>query len=174
MSVKSDNTVNNQASPNLWQKIGRHSLLLIKKCRMPMAIIVIMIAILFSVFRALTPWATQYKGEVERQLSSLIGQPVIITSMETSWYWFEPVLKLNQVTISDHQDQVLKLSKLLVGINLFSSLWHWHIQPGVLYVDDVHLTLRQLNDRWQIDGLRPDRQVMTLEPDDYLPTLSWL
>ena len=141
---------------------------------MPFAIMVIIMAILFSLFRALTPWATQYKGEVEQHLSALVGQPVIISSMETSWYWFEPVLRLNQVTVSDSNDHALKLTKLLVGINLFSSLLHWHLQPGILYVDDVHLILRQVNDRWQIDGLRQDKEVTTLESDAYLPVLSWI
>ena len=146
---------------------------LLKKCWMPLAILMITMAILFSLFRALTPWAKQYKGEVERHLSTLIGQPVVINSMETSWYWLEPVLRLNEVTVSDANDHVLKFNKLLVGINLLSSLWHWHIQPGILYVDDVHLTLRQVNDRWQVDGLRHDKQV-TLEPALYMPVLGWI
>ncbi len=107
-------------------------------------------------------------------MSSLLGQPVVISSMETSWYWFEPVLKLNQVTVSDRQNQVLTLSKLMVGINLFSSLWHWHLEPGILYIDDVHLTLRQVNRHWEIDGLRHDETLPALTSDTYLPVLSWI
>lgn len=145
-----------------------------KKCWMPLAILVITMAILFSLFRALTPWAKQYKGKVEQHLSVLLGQPVTIHDMETSWYWFEPVLKMDQVTVSDKQDHVLKLNKLLVGINLFSSLWHWQIQPGVLYVEDVHLTLRQVNNHWDVDGLSLDKKSMTLESDSYLQILSWV
>ena len=149
--------------------------LLIKKCWMPLAILIITMALLFSVFRALTPWAKQYKGDVERHLSTLIGQPVLISSMETSWYWFEPVLRLNHVTVSDSQDHILRFSKLLVGINLLSSLWHWHIQPGILYVDDVHLTVHQNDDHWDIDGLLNNtKPSITLEPESYLPVLSWL
>ena len=146
----------------------------IKKCWMPFAIFLITMAILFSLFRALTPWAKQYKGEVEQHLSSLLGQPVIISSMETSWYWFEPVLKLNQVAVSDSQDHVLKLSKLLVGIDLLSSLWHWHIQPGILYIDDVHLTMRQVGKHWEIDGLQHAHQVTTLDSNAYIPILGWI
>ncbi len=147
---------------------------LMRKCWIPFAIFMITIAIVFSLFRALTPWAKQYKGEVEQHLSTLLGQPVVISSMETSWYWFEPVLKLNQVTVSDRKDQVLTLNKLMVGINLFSSLWNWHIQPGILYVDDVHLTLHQIDDSWEIDGLRHDEPIPKLDADAYLPVLGWL
>ena len=175
---KNNDIVNVQVVKRSYSAMGslliKQCTRLMNKCWMPLALLLITMAILFSLFRALTPWAKQYKGEVEKHLSLLIGQPVIINSMETSWYWFEPVLRLNQVTVLDHEDHALKLAKLLVGINLISSLWHWHIQPGILYVDDVHLILRQVNDRWQIDGLRDDRQITTLETDSYLPVLNWV
>ncbi len=147
---------------------------LIKKCWMPFAILLITTAILFSLFRALTPWAKQYKGEVEQHLSTLLGQPVVISSMETSWYWFEPVLRLNQVTVSDRQDQVLTLSKLMIGIDLLNSVLHWRIEPGILYVDDVHLTLRQRHNHWEVDGLRHGEQMPKLTSESYLPILNWL
>lgn len=144
-----------------------------KKGAVPLAILMIVIAILFSLFRALTPWAKQYKGEVERQLSALVGQKVSISSMETSWYWFEPVLRLNEIAVADGQDSVLKLNKLLVGINLFSSLWHWHIQPGILYIDDVHLGMWQKGGGWQIDGLNLNKLWVAPSSDSYLPILAW-
>lgn len=174
---KRDGKINQQAvhpPKAVYQLFRRGCALVIKKCWMPFAIFLICTAILFSVFRALTPWAKQYKGDVEKHLSILIGQPVVINSMETSWYWFHPVLKLNQVVVSDNQNRVLKLNKLLVGIDLFSSIWHWHIQPGILFVEDVHLTIRQTQDHWDIDGLRGNNQPVTLNPDAYLPVMSWL
>ena len=109
----------------------------LKKFWISLAIVIILIAIIFSIFRALTPWASQYKGDVERHLSTLLGQPVTIETMETSWYWLNPVLKMNQVTVVDPSDHTLKIARLMVGINLFSSLWHWQLQPGILYVDEL-------------------------------------
>ena len=156
------------------RRLSRYGRVLLRKCGMPLAVCLIIIAVIISLFRALTPWATQYKGEVESHLSALLGQPVDIGSMETGWYWFEPVLKLNQVTVSDSRSRVVTLNKLLVGIDLLGSLWHWQIQPGMLYVDDVHLTLRQVKDTWQLDGLRPGQKNTTLSADAYVPALHWL
>lgn len=140
---------------------------------MPLAILIIILAILFSSFRALTPWAKQYKGEVEHHLSNLLGQPVTISTMETSWYWFEPVLKLNNVTIRDAQDQSIQLNKLLVGINLLSSLWHWQLKPGILYLEDVNLDIRQEKGRWQVDGLSGTEH-LPLDANSYVPLLTWV
>lgn len=147
---------------------------LLKKSLMPLAILLIVMAIFFSLFRALTPLAKQYKGQIEQHLSQLLGQPVSIQDMETSWYWFEPVLKLDEVVISSQKNQTLKLNKLLVGINLFSSLWHWQIKPGVLYIQDAHLTLRQIDKQWQVDGFSQTKQAVTLDENTYLPILTWL
>lgn len=138
-----------------------------------LAILIITAAVISSLFRALTPWAKQYKGEVEQHLSLLLGGPVTINTMETGWYWFEPVIKLNQVSISDGDQKVVKLSKLLMGINLFSSFWHWQIQPGVLFIEDLHLRLHQTDDQWQIDGL-DDKQNMTWDLASYQPILVWV
>ena len=146
----------------------------LKKCAVPFAILIITMAIVFSLFRALTPWAKQYKGRVEQHLSQLLGHPVTINDMETSWYWFEPVLKMDDVTLSGTNDHILKLNKLLVGIDLLSSLWHWQIQPGVLYVDNIHLSLHQRDNHWEIDGLGHSKQMMSTNSESYLPILTWV
>ncbi|MGQ3892289.1 YhdP family protein [Legionella sp. CNM-4043-24] len=119
-----------------------------------LAAVVICLAIISSLFRALTPWARQYKSEVEQHLSTLLGQSVNIRSMETSWYWFEPVIKLQDITVSSSNGNEIRLNRLLVGIDLFQSLWHWQIQPGILYVDGINLTLRHDNNQWHIDGIK--------------------
>jgi len=149
-------------------------LYLLKKCWIIGAILLISLAIFFTLFRAMTPWVKQYRVQIEQHLSTLLGQPVTIHDLQTSWYWFEPVLKMDQVTLSDQEDHVLKLNKLSVGINLWSSLWHWQIKPGVLSVEDVHLTVRQIDHHWEVDGLKPNKQVMHIGEDAYLPLLGWM
>lgn len=123
-----------------------------KKCWIILASLIIIVAILFSLFRAITPWAKQYKKNIEHHLSRLLSKQVTIKKMETGWYWFEPVIKLKQVVIVDNNKEILKLDKLLLGINLFSSLWHWQIQPGILFVDGMQLNLTQTSSGWQLDG----------------------
>lgn len=147
----------------------------LKKIWIALAILIILAAVFSSLFRSLTPWAKQYKGEVEQHMSTLLGQPVTIGAMETGWYWFEPVLKLKDVVINEKSGQSLQLAHLLVGINLFKSLWQWHIQPGVLAIDDIHLELREKDGFWRIDGISSgaiDAQALTPERTQKL--LVWL
>ncbi|MDP3269712.1 MAG: YhdP family protein [Legionella sp.] len=137
---------------------------ILKKIWIVLAITIIIAAVFSSIFRSLTPWATQYKPTVEDHLSQLIGQPVTVQSMKTGWYWFQPVLKLEHLTINPGQKKSVHLGKLLVGINLFKSLWHWRIQPGLLYIENTHLVFRKVNGHWQIDGITPDAR--PVESDD--------
>jgi len=144
------------------------------KCWVFLGIVIIVMAIIFCVFRAFTPWARQYKTTVESHLSTLLGQQVVIRSMETGWYWLHPVLQLNRVSLTDDATHTLKINKLLVGINLFSSLLHWKLQPGILYVDHTQLIFRQNNNHWKLEGLNLTSQDTDLGPDAYLPLFAWL
>lgn len=139
-----------------------------------MAGVVIALAILFSLFRALTPWAKQYKTEVENHLSTILGKPVTVKNMETSWYWFAPVLKLDDIDVLSHEHTVIRLKKLLVGIDLFRSLISWQIQPGMLYIEDLNLIAKQNGNSWQIDGLTQTGSNVDFDSKSYLPLLSWL
>lgn len=144
----------------------------VKKFWVFLAALIITLAILFSLFRALTPWAKQYKGQVEQQLTSVLGKSVEIENMQTSWYWFQPVLKLDNVDITTAQNKTVTLKKLLVGINLLKSLLSWQIQPGLLYIEDVKLTVRQKGQGFELDGF--DTQSVVMNKDAYLPLLNWL
>lgn len=159
----------------IFSKFKIVSIKILKKLRIPLVIMVVSFAIIFSLFRALTPWVAKYKSEFEKQASLKLGQPVKIQNLETSWYWFRPVLKLNDVKILDDRNKTLHLNKLLVGIDLWSSLWNWQIKPGILYISDVSLVVKEKDDRWEVDGLKHDKQTMQVGADNaYLPVLGWL
>ncbi len=144
----------------------------LKRCWIVLAVGIITAAVISSLFRALTPWAKQYKTEVEQHLSVLLGGQVTVSAMETGWYWFEPVIKLNQVSVANGEKEVARLNKLFVGINLLSSILHWQIQPGILFLDDLHLSLHQKNNQWRIDGY--DKQKMIFDTTSYQPVLAWV
>lgn len=138
----------------------------LKRCWLFLAILIISTALMSSAFRALTPFAKHYKRELENQLSILLGEPVFIKTMETDWYWFRPVVKLEDIQVQNG----LKLDKLLVGINLFSSLLHWQLRPGILVIDDLHLNLRQQGKDWQIEGYHSENKI--IDKETYQAALS--
>ena len=141
-----------------------------------LAVFLVILAVVFTFFRALTPWVKQYRSQIQQQLSVWVGQDVAIQDIGTSWYWFTPVLKLKQVVIGEGQEHALHFNQVMVGINLFSSLLRGHIQPGVLFVDNVHLKIHQQDDIWRIDGLNlpSDAQANLSSPSRIAPFVELL
>ncbi len=146
----------------------------IKRVQIPLVTLLVLFAVVFSLFRALTPWVGKYKNQVEQQVSAKIGQPVSIQSIETSWYWFRPVLKLNNVSVVDNNEHKLDFDKILIGINLWSSLWHRQLEPGVLYIGNVNLIVHQRADSWIIDGLNDTSQASGINASSSGLALAWL
>lgn len=156
-------------------KYKQQTIRFLKKIWITFVLLFVLFAIFFSIFRALTPWAKQYKVQIEQQLSGFLGQPVRIGDLQTSWYWFQPVLKMQDVRLSDGQHRQMMVNQLLVGVNLWRSLWSWQIKPGVLYVHETTITLNQVSDtRWDIEGLQPNQAVTSIDNKAYLPVIAWL
>ncbi len=145
-----------------------------KRLWVTFAVLVVFFAVALSIFRALTPWAAQHKDALEARLSSVLGTTVAIRDMKTSWYWFQPVLKLDGVVVSEQGSSVLEVKELLVGVDLMRSLWHWRLQPGVLFVEDARLHFREKNRHWHLDGLVTKSGVNVMPATEYTSLLDWL
>ncbi len=143
---------------NILSKIKTKGIAFLKKAQVPLVTLLVIFTVIFSLFRAMTPWVAEYKSQVEEQVSVKIGRQVKIESLETSWYWFKPVLKLNKVVILDADNHQLAFDKILIGINLWSSLWHRQLEPGILYISNVNLAIHQTKSGWIIDGLNDKKQ----------------
>ncbi|MCC5792684.1 MAG: TIGR02099 family protein [Legionellaceae bacterium] len=142
-----------------------------KRAWLLLAFTTIFFAAVFSLFRELTPWVSQYRHGIEQRLSALFGEEVHIGAMETGWYWFEPVIKLKAVQLRHGQQKLIDIGQLLVGIDLPLSLWHWQIQPGILSLENLNVRLQQTDNGWQIDGLsRQDSNFQLNQPE----TIEWL
>lgn len=140
-----------------------------------LAALIIFFAIIFTAFRAVTPWVAQYKPQIEQRLSTFLKSPVHIRSIKTGWYWFTPVIKLDDLKISESRDEAVEVDKLWIGVNLFQSLWHWQLKTSLLYVRDLHLTLSQARDQWVVHGLHDfGKKSQKLEPRFWQPAMAWL
>jgi uncharacterized protein (TIGR02099 family) len=114
-----------------------------KTCWYTIASFVILAAVLSSLVRALTPWVSQYKKQFEHVLTNMSGHEVHIEKVESGWYWFEPVIRLNNVSIDDTKKQLFKLNQITVGIDLFQSILNWKIQPGIMKIDGASIEINQ-------------------------------
>ena len=71
-----------------------------------LAVILISAAVIFSISRAVLPYATGYKNEIQQKISEVIGLPVEIESIDAAIHWFSPRLRLIGVSIFDEKNKV--------------------------------------------------------------------
>lgn len=146
-----------------------------KRLLLFIAFLIIIAALISSFVRALTPFASQYKRQVELQLSHVLGLPVHIARMETGWYWFYPVVELKEVKISKDAKPLIHLDKILVGLNILDSLLHWQIQPGLLYIEGLNLTVQQKGTSFEVEGLVPTHKTSFQFDAQFIePIFAWV
>ncbi|MDH5711061.1 MAG: DUF3971 domain-containing protein [Gammaproteobacteria bacterium] len=120
------------------------------------AIFLIVMAVAFSVLRAVLPHATGYVKEVEQALSEQTGLSVSITSMDADMYWLMPRLKLVDVVIydSDRQHELLHLDEAFFALAFVDSLLQWSPTVGDVSLVGANLYIeRYANNRWRIQGV---------------------
>lgn len=105
-------------------------------------ILLLAIIFFFTIAQLMTFWIGRYRPQIEQYASQQLGMRIKIDHLRAGWYYFEPVIHLSTLTIQDkNQHPFLKIDDAAIGIDLFSSLWHWSIRPGVLIVSHADIRL---------------------------------
>ncbi len=135
------------------------------------AVALISVAIVFSVLRAVLPYATGYKNEIQQEFSRQIGLPVEINTIDAAIHWFSPRLKLIDVSVFDKKNKVplFNFHEAFVELDVVSS-----ILRGELIVDDIgligtDLSIEKLSDNeWLVQGVKFTSEGSSELPDQFL------
>jgi uncharacterized protein (TIGR02099 family) len=105
--------------------------------------LLILLAVLLSAARLLTPHIADYHGRIEQRVGELIGQRVDIGAIRAAWHGFGPRLRLNDIDLIDSGTgrPLLHFAHGEVGINLLTSLLRggWYVDR--LTVSGVRLSV---------------------------------
>ena len=116
---------------------------LISTLWLSLAMLIIGVALLFSVARLLLPEVGKYHDEVAAWVGDVLGQPVKIGALAAGWHGLGPSVDLHDVTVLDAagQETVLQCASARIDINLWESLRRWQFEPGQLTVRGLHLVV---------------------------------
>jgi uncharacterized protein YhdP len=145
-----------------------------------LAVLLISAAVMFSVLRAVLPYATGYKNEIQQEISLQIGLPVEIESIDAAIHWFSPRLKLIGVSVYDEKNRVplFNFREAFVELDVVASIMH-----NDFIVDDIglvgaDLSIERLTENdWMIQGIKftsdgsselPEEFLYMLQNSDYL------
>ena len=88
------------------------------------AVMLIVLAVAFTVLRAMLPYATGYIAEIESGISAQIGLPVSIGSLDADMHWFTPRLKVLDLVIykEDGREKLISLTEANFSLAYIDSI----------------------------------------------------
>lgn len=121
------------------------------------AILIITLAVAFSVLRAVLPHATGYLAEVEQVLEKQLGLPVDITALDTDMRWLTPRLKLLGVKIynADGKTVLIEFSDAAFALSYLDSIRFMSPMIGDVSLSGADLLLeRDQQGHWFLQGIQ--------------------
>lgn len=105
----------------------------------------LMIVLLLSPIYFISSRFEHYRHDFEQFVSKLVKQPVKVGAIAVGSRGLEPVLKLQNVIISNDAKtrKILQAQELQIGIDLVGSLLQWQIKPGLLLIRGGEFTVYQ-------------------------------
>jgi len=137
-------------------------------------------AVIFSTLRAVLPYATGYKNEIQQEISKQLGLPVEIKSIDAAIHWFSPRLKLIDVSVYDDKDKVplFHFEEAFLGLDVVASVLRREVIIDDVGLIGADLSIEKLSEtEWMVQGIRftgdgsselPDQFIYMIQNSDYL------
>lgn len=136
-----------------------------------MAVILISASIIFSILRAVLPYATGYKNEIQLEISQQIGLPVEIDSIDAAIHWFSPRLKLIGVSVYDEKNKVplFNFREAFVELDVVASVLRRELIVADIGLVGADLSIEKLSENeWLIQGINFTSEGSSELPDEFL------
>ena len=145
-----------------------------------MAVVLISAAVIFSVLRAVLPYATGYKNEIQLEISQQLGLPVEIQSIDAAIHWFSPRLRLLDVSVFDEKNKVplINLREAFVELDVIASILRREIIVADVGLVGADISIEKLSkNEWLVQGIKftsegsadiPDQFIYMLQNSNYL------
>jgi len=134
------------------QRIAR---LTIRPVMTAFSVLVVTLSVYIMAGRVAMTFAGDWAEEVEALLTTTVGMPVRIGSLQGGWQGFGPSLTAGDVRLTGPGNEpVLSLSRVSLSLDMPASLLNWQWMAGRIQLRDLDVTVRErLDGRWQLDGL---------------------
>ncbi len=121
-----------------------------------MAAIIILVALLVSIARFLTPALNAHRADFEKIASEFLQMPVLIHDVKVAWRGYAPEISLSNVTILDPTTEKPKISiqHMDIDFSIWRSVWSRTVFIESMVVAGVDLDINQETaDQYQIGDL---------------------
>jgi len=109
------------------------------------AVIVILSAVIFSLFRVAIPYITDYGDSIEIEVTKHLGLPVEIGLVDAEIYWLTPGLKLLDVNVYDAKGErhFLHFDEIKLSLDWFQTIKNLKLELGSVSLVGLDLSVER-------------------------------
>jgi len=140
-----------------------------------LAVTLISAAVVFSILRAVLPYATGYKNEIQQEVSQQIGLPVEIESIDAAIHWFSPRLKLIGVSVYDEKNKVplFNFKEAFVALDVIASIMHGDFIVADIGLIGADISIEKLSEKeWLVQGIKFSSEGSSELPEEFVYMLQ--
>ncbi len=148
-----------------------------RRLLMAAAVLLVLIAALSAVSRALLPWVERYQPDFEAVVSEALDVPVRFGSLDLRWQGYQPQVIFRDVRI----DAGPRADALSLGLSWWRSLTEWRLVADKITLDAPRFTLIRDREGWSVADLSLEgragvtaQRVSWAEVEDQLARLGHL
>lgn len=128
------------------------------------AILIVIISIGLIIVRASTPLLATHHQDIQTWLEKRLNYPVQFGQLEVGWRGFEPIIRINDVTISNSNHQpLIHFDHFAVGFNLFHSIFSRQLKIGLVLIQGTTLKIKGGRDGTTVIYGNTDLPIATLK-----------
>lgn len=129
--------------------------------------LVITLAVVVQLGKALFPVLNDYRGDMEAQLSSQLGVNVSVADISADWTGLRPRVTFSGVAVHNlAQEPVFRVDEVSAEVSLLSTLRDWRLGFRKVVFNGLNAALAQNEQgRWWVDGLERGPPRMSEEND---------
>ncbi|MFI9652372.1 YhdP family protein [Guyparkeria halopsychrophila] len=158
-------------------KRERRFRLVFRRLLMAAAVLLVLIAAISAVSRALLPWVERYQPDFETVVSEALDVPVRFGSLDLRWQGYQPQVIFRDVRI----DAGPRADALSLGLSWWRSLVEWRLVADKITLDAPRFTLIRDREGWSVADLSLEgragvnaQRVSWAEVEDQLARLGHL
>ena len=131
-----------------------------------LATLIVLAAVLVSLFRVLAPQVPEYRAQIEQLATEAVGQPVTVGDIDARWQGLGPEVRLLDVRLGEADSEQLELGEVRVRFGLPHLIRQRAVRPDRISVLRSRLyVLQDEAGQWHLRGL----DTAALEDDEIEP-----
>lgn len=132
--------MNNKANRKQAFKLALHHLW--SRILLLFSVLIVLLAIGLIIIRASTPLLAKHHQNIQDWLEQRLHYPVQFGQVEAGWKGFEPIIRINDVSIENDKHQpLIHLDHFAIGFNLFQTLLYRQLKIGLVVIRGATLKI---------------------------------